>query len=232
MLNLPLFIPILFVITTLVTIFFLCKASINSLFVFAIISLFLVLQSFLSIIGFYASPNAVPPRFPLLILPSFVVIIILFATKKGRVFIDGLNVNYLAILHIIRIPVELVLYWLFLYKYVPQLMTFEGRNFDILSGITSPFIWYFGFVKRKLSKKVILAWNYICLGLLVNIVLNAALSVPSPFQQFAFKQPNIAILYFPYLWLPCIVVPIVLFSHLVLIRRLRKNLTLDVRNVS
>jgi hypothetical protein len=99
-------------------------------------------------------------------------------------------------------------------------MTFEGRDFDIVSGITAPVIYYFVFVKKTLSKKILLAWNFICLALLLNIVLNAVLSVPTAFQQFAFDQPNIAILYFPFNLLPAVVVPLVLLSHLVAIRKL------------
>jgi hypothetical protein len=41
-----------------------------------------------------------------------------------------------------------------------------------------------------------------------------------PFQQFAFDQPNIAVLYFPFIWLPSCVVPLVLLSHLAAIRQL------------
>jgi hypothetical protein len=58
------------------------------------------------------------------------------------------------------------------------------------------------------------------LGLLINIVVNAALSAPSVVQQFAFEQPNIAILYFPFNLLPAVIVPLVLFSHLAAIRQL------------
>lgn len=99
-------------------------------------------------------------------------------------------------------------------------MTFEGRNFDILSGLTAPVVYYFGFIKKGLNKKLILVWNLICLGLLINIVAIAVLSAPFPFQKFAFDQPDIAVLYFPFNWLPCCVVPLVLFSHLATIRQL------------
>jgi len=102
-------------------------------------------------------------------------------------------------------------------------MTFEGRNFDILAGLSTPFIAYFGFTKKTIGRKFLLAWNIICLLLLLNIVVNAILSAPFVFQQFAFDQPNIAILYFPFVWLPGFIVPVVLFSHLVLIRRLSKS---------
>ena len=57
-------------------------------------------------------------------------------------------------------------------------------------------------------------------GLLINIVATAVLSLPSPFQQQAFNQLNIAILYFPFVWLPSVVVPVVLLAHVSAIRQL------------
>jgi hypothetical protein len=81
----------------------------------------------------------------------------------------------------------------------------------------------FGLEKSHISPRAILIWNFICLGLLVNIVVNALLSAPSPLQKFAFDQPNIAILYFPYSWLPTFVVPLVLFAHLASIQQLLKE---------
>ena len=146
--------------------------------------------------------------------------IFLFVSKGGQRWIKKLDLKTLTLLHVVRIPVELILYGLFIEKAVPELMTFSGRNFDILAGITAPFIYYFGFVKDILSKKFTLVWNVLSLVLLLNIVINAILSAPLPFQQFAFEQPNIAILYFPFVWLPAVVVPLVLFSHLVAIKRL------------
>ena len=102
-------------------------------------------------------------------------------------------------------------------------MTFEGRNFDILSGLTAPIVYFFGFIKKQLNKTILLLWNFICLGLLINIVFIAVLSAPFPFQKFAFDQPNIAVLYFPFTWLPACVVPLVLLSHLATIRQLLKK---------
>ncbi|WP_208646852.1 hypothetical protein [Pedobacter jejuensis] len=66
----------------------------------------------------------------------------------------------------------------------------------------------------------LLVWTFICLGLLLNIVVNAVLSASSPFQQFGFDQPNVTILNFPFSWLPAFIVPLVLFAHLATIRRL------------
>jgi hypothetical protein len=168
--------------------------------------------------------KSLPPRFGLAILPALLFICLIFFTKKGKAFITKLDIKILTVLHIIRIPIELVLYWLFLHKSIPELMTFSGRNFDILAGITAPFIYYFGYIRKILTPKFILGWNLVCLSLLLFIVVNAILSFPSPFQQFAFDQPNVALLYFPFVWLASIVVPIVLFSHLVSMQYLFKQL--------
>jgi len=46
------------------------------------------------------------------------------------------------------------------------------------------------------------------------------LSARTPFQQLAFDQPNIGVTLFPFVWLPSVVVPLVLVSHIAAIRQL------------
>ena len=74
-----------------------------------------------------------------------------------------------------------------------------------------------------MSRKALLVWNILGLLLLLNIVVIAVLSAPFRFQLLGFEQPNIAILYFPFIWLPCCIVPLVLFSHLAAIRQLTRK---------
>jgi hypothetical protein len=218
--DLPPFISIVFGLTTLLTAGVFYKAANSSKTTVVILISWLAIQAVIGLSGFYTVTETIPPRFLLLVLPPLLLITVLFTTSKGRHYIDSLNIKTLTIIHIIRIPVEAVLFWLFVNKAVPELMTFEGRNFDILSGLTAPAVFYFGFIKKRMGRKLMLLWNFICLGLLINIVVNAVLSAPFPFQQFAFDQPNIAVLYFPFNWLPACVVPLVLFSHLATIRQL------------
>ncbi len=186
------------------------------------IVLWLGIQTILSFWGIYTDfPESIPPKIILFgVIPVLITIALIFGTRKGRLFIDRLSMQMLAYVHIIRIPVELVLYGLFLNGAVPELMTFEGRNFDILAGITAPLVGFFGIGQNKMGKFSLLCWNFVCLGLLLNIVINAVLSTPSPFQQFGFDQPNVAILNFPFSWLPTFIVPLVLFAHLAAIRKL------------
>jgi hypothetical protein len=221
--HLPFYITLVFILTTFLTLLLLFKATNYSKTLIITLLLWLVTQAIISLTGFYTVVNVMPPRFGLLLIPPILVIISRFFIKSGRAFMDSFDVKTLTLLHIVRIPVELTLYWLFLHKALPGVMTFEGRNFDILCGLTAPVIYYFGYIKNALGKKVLLGWNIICLLLLVNIAVTAVLSAPFPFQKFGFEQPNVALFYFPFVWLPCLIVPAALMAHLVSIRQLLKN---------
>lgn len=234
LLNFPLLLITSFLLTTILAVgmvIFLFNTSAKPIgkrsvrLVMLAIILWLLLQAILSFLGLYTDyPESIPPKIILFgVLPALISIVILFANRKGSLFIDRLSMQMLTYVHIIRIPVELVLYGLFLNGTVPELMTFEGRNFDILAGLTAPLIGFFGVGQSKMGKFSLLVWNFICLGLLLNIVINAVLSTPSPFQQFGFEQPNVAILNFPFSWLPTFIVPLVLFAHLAAIRKLIKH---------
>jgi len=218
--NLPMVLNVLFIATTLLAVFLFYKATNRSGMTLIILFAWLIVQAAIALTGFYEVMTGFPPRFALLAGPAVLVIIIVFISAKGRAWLDGLDTKTLTLLHIVRIPVELTLYWLFLQKTVPQIMTFAGRNYDIIAGLTAPLVYYFGYIKNSFGKTALLVWNILCLGLLFNIVITAVLSAPTAFQQFGFEQPNTAILYFPFVWLPCCVVPLVLLAHLVCIRKL------------
>jgi len=232
--NLPIYIPVTFGLTTIVTLILFHRMLANSKSPYtkkhlATITIglivWLIIQAVLTLKDVYNfETDSFPPTILLFgILPPLLSIIILFLTEKGKQLIDSLPLTNITYLNIVRIPVEIVLFWLFLNKTVPELMTFQGRNFDIIAGITAPIVAYFWIVKEKNNRKKILIWNFIGLGLLINIVINAFLSAPTPIQQFGLEQPNIAILNFPFSWLPTFVVPFILFGHLVSIRQLVKG---------
>ncbi|MEL6251329.1 MAG: hypothetical protein AAFR87_04895 [Bacteroidota bacterium] len=226
--NLPSYIPVSFILTTVASLILFywvqTKSGIHKRLrnnIIGGISLWLIAHALLGMNGFYhLHTQDIPPRFLVIFGPIILVIVYLFNSKKGKAYLDSLDLEAMTWLSIIRIPVEFVLYWLALSEVIPELMTFAGRNFDIIGGITAPFVAYFGIQKGKMNRNLLLLWNFLGLGLLLFIIVNALLSAPFPFQQFAFDQPNIAILYFPFVWLPAFVAPAVLFCHLVSIRQL------------
>lgn len=218
--DVPVYVSVLFIICIVFTLYVLYKASGNSKNLLYILLGWLAVQSALSYNLFYTDNMHLPPPFALLVGPILLGIVLLFITTSGKEFIDGFHLKTLTWLHVVRIPVEFTL--LFLYKAgkAPELMTFEGVNFDIISGITAPIVALMAFRNNTVQKKLLIGWNILCLILLFNIVIRGVLSVPTPFQQFAFEQPNVGLLYFPYTLLPGFVVPVVLLSHLISLRKL------------
>jgi hypothetical protein len=221
--NLPAYINILFIFTTVATLLLFFKGTNINNMVLAVCLVWVFFMGFLAFNGFFLILFTMPPRIMFAVAPPMIAIILLFVLPKGRALLDTFDAKWLTYLHTVRVPVEIVLLLLFLNGLVPQIMTFEGRNFDILAGLTAPLVAYFGYTKNKLGKSILLFWNAISLVLLFNIVANAALSTPTDFQIFAFDQPNIGVLYFPFIWLPAFIVPVVLLSHLVCIRQLLKR---------
>lgn len=219
--HLPTYISLVFGFTTGLVVWIFYTAAHRSRAVLVCLLLWLLGQGALGASGFYTVTNTLPPRLALLLGPPLLAVVGLFATARGRRFLASLHPDQLMLLHVARIPVELVLLGLYLHGAVPRLMTFEGCNWDILSGLTALVVYYLVFQKKQMGRVGIYIWNVVGLGLLLNIVANALLSTPGPLQHFAFEQPNVAILHFPFVWLPGCVVPLVLLAHLAVLWQLR-----------
>ncbi|OUJ69507.1 hypothetical protein [Hymenobacter crusticola] len=203
-----------FVLLTGLTGWLFYRATHRSRLTLSLLVAWLSLQAGLSLNGFYvATPQALPPRLLLALLPPLLLLAGLLLTGRGRRYLLCLRLERLTLLHTIRLPVEIVLWVLSYYHLVPQLMTFEGRNRDLFSGLSAPVIYYLVFRRRGRWRQLLLGWNVVCLGLVLNILVQALLSVPGPLQRLAFEQPNVAVLYFPFVWLPSCLVPLVLLSH-------------------
>lgn len=171
--------------------------------------------------GFYSHNVAIslPPRLALALGPPLLLLLTRVATVRGRAYLASLPLDRLTLVHVVRLPVELVLYGLFTHGAVPRVMTFEGHNYDILMGLSAPLVYYL-LRQGVIGRRIMLAWNLLGLALLTNIVATAVLSVPTPWQRFGFEQPNVAILYFPFIWLPALVVPLVVLAHVAALRQL------------
>ena len=200
--------------------FFMACKNWRLILVMLIISL---VEALLSFQGFFLNDSAFPPRIVFVILPMLMFILWFFFTKNGRDLIQQFDLKLLMLLSSVRIPVEFGLAALANEGLVPESMSYHGRNYDILSGISAPIIAYVCLNNGIKRKALLLVWNTIALLLLLQVVITGIFSAPSPFQQLSFDQPNIAVLYFPFIWLPSIVVPIVLFSHLVVFARVLKK---------
>lgn len=97
-------------------------------------------------------------------------------------------------------------------------MTYAGRNFDIVSGLTAAALGLWLASGRRVARAVLIVWNVLGLALLMNIVVVAALSTSTPFRQFLSGPPNLLANTFPFVWLPTFLVQAALLGHLLVFR--------------
>lgn len=161
-----------------------------------------------------------PPRLLLLLpLPLLATVLLARSAAVGRL-LDALPRAGLLYLQSMRVAVELVLWLLFLAGAVPRQMTFEGLNWDVLTGLSAPVVAYGCFTRRRWPWQVAAGWNVLGLALLLNIVTIALLSAPTPFRQFWNEPANVVIGRFPFVWLPLFIVPVAYTLHVLSLRQL------------
>ena len=219
--NLPNSINVLFLATVFLTLFLFQLSNRDSKNTTLFLFVWGVFQVGVALTGFYNDAESFPPHFLLAIVPPFLLIGIVV---YGKLKLSISRFNYLPIstlLHFLRLPVELILLYLFKYGMIPELMTFEGRNFDILAGITAPFVSWLH-MKNRINNHTLLYWNIICLILVLFVLVNGILSARLPIQLLAFDQPTIGFEFAPFVLLPSLIVPIVVYTHLVDIIKLFK----------
>ena len=180
----------------------------------------MVVSSALALTGFIQDFSTMPPRFFIVLIIPLPVIIWATFSRTGKEILNVIPPQNIIRLQVFRVVVEILLWLCFIQNMLPVQMTFEGRNFDILAGLTAPFIAYLCFTKQMLNKSIAIAWNIVCLGLLINIVTIAILSAPVPFRVFMNEPANTLVTHFPFVWLPAFLVPLAYGLHFLSLRQL------------
>ncbi|MBC7545453.1 MAG: hypothetical protein H7338_22220, partial [Candidatus Sericytochromatia bacterium] len=119
--------------------------------------------------------------------------------------------------HAFRLPLELMMHRAAAEGVMPVQMSYSGRNFDIVTGITAlGMAWA---LRRRVSWGLVFAWNALGTLLLVTVVGIAVGSLPL-FHAFgtAPAQLNTWVTHAPFAWLPLILVPAALLGHLLIWR--------------
>lgn len=169
----------------------------------------------LSLSGILYQFDKLPPRLFLVFIPTFIAIGIIAKNSRTRELIQLLPPAWVHGLQGFRIFMEIILWLLFVEAVIPVQMTFEGWNFDVLSGIFGPVIAWFCFVKKSWSLNVAKIYNYAGILLLFIIVIIALVSTPSPMRLFMNDPVNTMPAVFPMVYLPSFVVPMALLLHVI-----------------
>jgi hypothetical protein len=219
--TISVWVEILFIIIFLITLLFFYLSNGKPIKLVVLICAWALAQSGLALSGFYLDQSSFP-RFILVLLPVFLFTGYGLLPQNITWMLNKRDVQLSTFLHSVRLPIEIILFELYLNKMIPQLMTFEGRNFDIVVGITAPIVGYLC-LKKRISNTKLIIWNVIGVFFVCFILINGILSSELPFQQFAFEQPNRAVNFFPFILLPAVIVPIVIWTHITDIIKLSRD---------
>lgn len=173
--------------------------------------------------GLFEDFARIPPRIVLAFVPPLLAILWLCRSAAVGRLLDEVPPGWLVYPQAFRIVMELILWQLFVVGAIPAIMTFEGRNVDIVVGLTAPLIAWQSFGRRAWSFRAAVWWNVAGILILLNVVVHAQLSAPTPFRVFMTQPPVTFIAYLPWIWLPTFLVPFAWALHALSIRQLLRR---------
>ena len=197
------------------------RAGVRAGNIVGLILAYLAVPGLLAGVGVLDRYNPLPAPALLLMLGLTALTAFLTLGKRGAEIAAATPLAFLIVLQAFRIDVEWLLHRLFLERVVPVQMTYAGRNWDVITGITGLLLGGWLLSGRSAPRWLVIIWNVVGLGLLLNIVIIAVLSTPVPFRRFLAGPPNLLPSSFPYVWLPSFLVELALASHLLVFRKLR-----------
>lgn len=164
-----------------------------------------------------------PPLLPM-VLAILIGAIWLASSKIGKRVALETPLWMLIGLQAFRLPLELLMHRAASEGVMPVQMSYSGYNFDIVTGATA-LVLSLALLKLQLPRAIVWLWNIMGFALLVTVVSIAIASFPlfAAFGTSADKL-NTWVTYVPFVWLPAILVPIALWGHIVIARRLISHL--------
>lgn len=184
-----------------------------------VLAAWLAFTGVLAIRGVYLDTDSMPPKILLIAAPAIIAGIVLARLKTAARILDATEPSFIVGAQSFRLVIEILFYFLLINNAMPELMTFEGRNMDIIVGLTAlPFAMLYK--RGKISDHALRIWNYVGLAILFNVMIHGILSSPSPMQQIQTVPVNDFMLHFPFVWLIALLVPTALTGHLLSLRQL------------
>lgn len=156
-----------------------------------------------------------PPRFPIFVVLPLLSLYVLFGYRfKEEESLKKIPLYLPIVLQSFRIAVEFLLLYTYYKGYIPKSATFEGLNFDIVIGLSAPFIAYF-FAFNKSRFLVLKLWNVLGVLTIVFVVFLIGSSLYFP-SVWGLEEATVKLefLTLPFIFIPTILAPAGIFLHI------------------
>lgn len=160
-----------------------------------------------------------PPTMLLVLVASGAIAIALGLSRLGLQIALAVPLAALVGVQGFRLVLELAMHRAYVEGLMPVQMSYSGRNFDIVTGISALLVGGWLATGRR-SLTLVAAWNLLGVATLANVLVVAQLSAPTPFRVFMEEPANVWISRAPWVWLPSVMVLSALLGHLLVLRRL------------
>jgi hypothetical protein len=171
--------------------------------------------------GRLARFDVAPPPMAILIVAVFALAFAIGLGSAGARLAAAIPMATLVGLQAFRLPLELVMHRAATLGIMPPEMSYSGYNFDILTGAGAVVLALLLRAGVGVPRLAIWIWNIWGLWSLAVIAVVAVAS--SPMVRAFGDDPrhvNTWVLFFPYVWLPAVLVTFAMAGHLVVTRAL------------
>lgn len=172
--------------------------------------------------GVLGAFERMPPKIPLVALSAVGIALLVSRVAAVKEALRVMPSWWPVAFQTFRAPLEVALYLLFTAGQLPEQMTFAGRNFDVLVGVSAP-VMAFLIATKRAPPWVQWLWQLAAVGLLINVVSIAITSAPGPLHLDWPGAPLTIVAQWPYALLPGFLVPCAVLGHVLAISKLRGN---------
>ena len=174
--------------------------------------------------GLLARFDVLPPPMAVMIVSVFAMGLALGLSRAAADTAAAVPLAALVGLQAFRLPLELVMHRAATLGIMPMELSYSGYNFDIVTGLGAVLLSAAMSAGWRVPRSVIWAWNiwgFWCLAVITVIAVTT-----SPLVRLFGDDPrhvNTWVLYFPYVWLPVVLVTVAFAGHITVTRALRRG---------
>jgi hypothetical protein len=177
-----------------------------------------------AISGLLSRFDVLPPPMAIMVLSVLAISFALGFSKLGGEVAAERSFAALVGIQSFRLPLELVMHHAYEKGIMPVQLSYSGYNFDIVTGIGALILGILLFRGAAVPRWAIWAWNLWGLYCLAAILFVAVAGSPMV-RLFGdeSRDLNTWVLFFPYPWLPVILVTVAISGHILVTRKLLRE---------
>jgi hypothetical protein len=172
--------------------------------------------------GLLLNTHQLPPVIAGLVAVPLAFLVLTVRRPNAGVWRQGVSLRMLLGIQIFRLPLELLMWRAAQLGIMPIEFSFQGYNLDVITGLGALLlVVLWPYVSPQRAKQLAWVWNL--WGIFCLLAISALVVLLSPQVHFFGQGPqhiNSWVLFFPYVWLPSLLVPCAVLGHLLVWREL------------